>query len=674
MSRIVFGLALLLAAPAFAGNVVLQDDLGTGVDLRFDPIEARATCVDGYTIATSQLNMDFRFLEVSGSTELQTKLSATMGVALTQKLTASSSFAGSFDLGVTDSYTAFVLEVNTVSRNFAQENTDGVNAVCTADAPTDYDDFLDQCGTHWLKAESLGGYIVVLVRGTTLTSQLEAEYEMEGSLPLTEEIGVNTNATARLFEQLQIGAVDATVTLVGLPPLSLGKVESTDIVGLDSSDVGAYVNELYASVHKGLNGPDRNERLPAYGLPLQQHLQTSTGLMRSCGVEIPPEVEEQLICADDAFEAYEASKTSELEKVGRALLDLDFLDAILDDAAHWDWGTDPDVTKDEYRAAAEHIAYCRDEVIPKVSESCAVTHRVGDFENLCDVCEIPDAATLGAALGGCTERELDALAKNLTPVRPYAPGAPHTSVHNTIQSGTIYTLGSLEQDVCLLTGVSGRFEGGGEKVLLQPTAGSWRMQVSSKRSASNERLRAETTCVEKHAFIDLNGRPKWLDESGHHGLQGTSFPDLTHGLTLAGLQGKLDDDGDVAQVLPGAPHGEVRRAGGITNAWGTAFGVMDPANGTAAVRHYTVSSNDVPKKNTNVTTMANADAAVCHLSSVSGDFDGDGESAKVVQGGVNWELKVTAACTDHEGWFGSGDCIERKPVVATASCMFYHQD
>lgn len=674
MSRFVFGLSFLLATPALATPILL-DELGTGLDLRVaGQPDAREICVDGSVNTTSIRSLDFRFVEVFGILELETELSQTMGADLAGKLTASSEFSGNFELDASRSYTAFVLELNTVARNFALMDDDDLNRTCDADIPTDYQKFLHACGTHWLQSEKLGGYIVVLVESTELTTLLEADYEMEGSLPLTEQIGLNTNAAGRLFQQLQYGSLDATVSLVGLPALGFGSANADGIIGLDSSDVNAYVQQLFNDLDAGLNGPDRDTRLAAYGVPLHQNLQSSRGLMLSCGVELPDEVSEGLQCADEAFAAFDRSQKSELDKPGRELLNPPTLERVLAEEARWDWGEEPEENQRRHQEASDHIATCKNDVIPPIADACARAYTDGQYADLCAICAIPTEADLPDSPTGCTELELDALARDLDDVTRYAPDAPGLVAHH-VDQGADEAIGDLDQQVCLLTGVQGAFAGGGEKVLLEPSNGYWRLEVQSRRKEMSERLRARASCVDKDAFIDLGGRPKWLDESANHGPEGTIFPGKKYGLALAGVQGKLDGMGDKAKVDPGALQGAAIRQGSVSHAWGTSFGVDHPRGGEAEVRApQSITSNTHPDRAVNRITLSRSSDAVCYLTSVSGDFDGGGEWARVVREGINWELQVGAACVDQAGFFGTGECLERKEVQASAACMDFDQD
>ncbi len=255
--------------------------------------------------------------------------------------------------------------------------------------------------------------------------------------------------------------------------------------------------------------------------------------------------------------------------------------------------------------------------------------------------------------------------------------------YNWTQGSSTIQMQPVSTHVCVLTRVSGDFDGGGESVMISQKNGWWLMGGTSMQSG----IGGQAYCFVRNAFL-ANGAARWSSDdasvwasssSGCFNFQhnGMWWGDAT--TLLNGIGGKLRTSGDRAQILQsnGAFTPSVMRIdtcqSGYLIAYGLSFFAGTPNSGVLAKywnnTTYIASSGNgcVNSYGVHEVEMAPVNDAMCHFTSIGGggNWDGGGEAVAIYpkfSGGIErWFLRAQ-----------SGYCGESRKTMAQAKC--YRRD
>ncbi len=237
--------------------------------------------------------------------------------------------------------------------------------------------------------------------------------------------------------------------------------------------------------------------------------------------------------------------------------------------------------------------------------------------------------------------------------------------------------------VCVLTKVSGDFDGGGESVRLYQSNGWWFMGGSSQQSG----IGGQAYCFAHNAFL-ANGAARWSsDDASVWASSGSGCNTWQHNgmwwgdatTFINGIGGKLRTSGDRAQIAqsngaftPSAMRVDTCQSGYLI-AYGLSFFAGTPNSGILA-KYWNNTSFKVDSSygcvndyGIHEVAMASVNDAMCHFTSIGGggNWDGGGEAVTIYpkfSGGIErWFLRAQ-----------SGYCYESRKTVAQATC--YRRD
>ena len=234
--------------------------------------------------------------------------------------------------------------------------------------------------------------------------------------------------------------------------------------------------------------------------------------------------------------------------------------------------------------------------------------------------------------------------------------------------------------VCVLTGVSGHFQGGGEKVLLRAQEGGedphWILEGASQQKG----VRATAVCYSKGAFL-TEGTDRAHSTSIGRAVPGSgcrtanvpvAFPNAAS--YISGMSGNFAGGGEMITINH-RPHlisilnvsscqpflagfAQYFRAGSRDT---TRRGFFWGPNNTRAAVHvageYAAASSQGPA----MVRMAPVENAMCYFTRLGGKFRGGGEAAEIVPesnslGMKVWTLRVRSLQAQPHGVFASARC------------------
>jgi hypothetical protein len=302
----------------------------------------------------------------------------------------------------------------------------------------------------------------------------------------------------------------------------------------------------------------------------------------------------------------------------------------------------------------------------------------GTEAQACERCTFPS---------GCSYDELRPVIDGLPSIN-HPDGDPNQpqyfEVSQTTSSSARY-LRPYSTHACFMTGLRGKFVGGGEAVQLdvaeRPNQGLWWLgTVSSQRTEPSEHISGEFHCVKRSLFED---------DSGGGLMGGVGFDEVAEGgveewyesyrnaiYPLAGIRGALDGDDDYAQVVHRAIEGDVafriRAASDYIRADFQEYWLADPFGGTTVLHEGIDNTLGVAELRIQIEQVLNrtrslrmipAREGFCFLSRIRGYFDGRGERVRIVAEDGHWylrgasypdkDLEIWAQCVRYEqmGYF-----------------------
>jgi len=234
---------------------------------------------------------------------------------------------------------------------------------------------------------------------------------------------------------------------------------------------------------------------------------------------------------------------------------------------------------------------------------------------------------------------------------------------------------SADTHYCVLSRVSGHFQGTGEFVQLTVENGKWKLKAGALTAGG---VSAQATCVPKYSFAMADDKKASLiaglvspnaQMSGSCDISTTLIGDAAgKAFFLAGMTGRWNGGGEAISVGPTGPDGAALRAkscAGGTGGWALSyvlrpdkkpvryFSATGPTTDANAATFSDFKAADAeawweifPKLDVKGTAelgpiqMAPVNQAVCGIVAISGKFRGSGEWISVLPKGEHWGLEI----------------------------------
>jgi hypothetical protein len=547
------------------------------------------------------------------------------------------------------------------------------------DHPENVHDFVTECGVEFVSSELKGGYAVLMADLTLLSTSQRREF--------LDRFDANVEADSSiLFDFLNEGATGiGEGDGDGIGDVGGGYALDEVVEFIDSTEFG----ELrWISYQHGLAGfpfgsPPGDQDIGEWGsaqasdwagyLTNVQQKVNAALLDTSTGFE-DPRLGMHLGYATTPYHAVDLDTCDYSFSFGGIECAYDFHTAMdevvapnswvqaqkaaiehrLDHPTSVNWpSNDPQGAQDALADALAMINSC--EFVYDINfDHCQEGLLYGSDAQACERCNVPP---------GCTYDELYDEIYGLPTLNHPSDETRQPEYHEVRQtsSGSAKYLAPVSTHACFLTGLRGKFVGGGEAVQvgteILPNQGLWwTAEVSSQRTESSEHISGEYHCVERSYFEDDSG----------HGLQGSSIFDVMVDdddeqwtepynkaiYPISGIRGALDGDGDFVRVLHRVLLGNaafrVRADSDYIRADFQEYYLGNPHGGVTVLHEDIDNVYQVAELRVEIEEVLNrtrsrrlipARDGFCFLSRVEGFFDGRGERVRVVAEDGYWYLR-----------------------------------
>ena len=544
--------------------------------------------------------------------------------------------------------------------------------------PEDLAEAVENCGTRYVDREQLGGMVVFVADLTQLSTEEKEDIggKIGGDIPIGESatLDLSLNATLQRLANSKYNHLSWSTRTYGfingpdIPPPGewFSELPSAWITYLDeiADDVAvALANEDYEAA---AYGRVLNYTTAPYDQVLYNWCGFNFGITGlECIQDFETLAQPALDPTGDLTGIYE-SVVWKLDNPSRVLWPAPQADAI--DA----YENFRDKFEDCQAGFETQRATCFDSVQDAVDNLTTPTE-INDA--VCQHCDVEP---------GCAVEEFEAMANQLPTAEVFAPGRPYDPLTAYVGNNDDSKIVKMENWICTLSGMGGKFAGLGERVTLGTEFDSttnemyWHGRSDSGRTETTERVFSEYNCVPRSIFTDTTGSGDWISESvqtftiddeeedGQLGLRSKAY-------FVAGIGGSLKGFGERAMVVhPTTPYSYdvgyyIMSQQGPFFASYMGFGLSDAANtqmafwsgdsGADVTAEVITSSENEPDRR--VENLATVSEAFCFLTEISGKFDGGREYVRVVPTRTHWQLIASAA--------------PNKPVKAVARCVYYDQ-
>jgi hypothetical protein len=395
---------------------------------------------------------------------------------------------------------------------------------------SDVAEFIDNCGTQYLSAEELGGYIFMAIDEGTLTRQKATE--------LFEALEINS-ARTNLGANAAIWAIGSIIgsshmleiTSWGLPSL-------TGPLSIMPADWPTIIDELKDDVDLAMGGSNPPLDDASYGSVLKQSFNYyRADQFDSCG--LPANVVHAFDCYWKAQDGLNNPLYSDRLKARVRTIDW-----LLSLSERVEWSDDD--AENAYYAYRDQVNDCLySNVLEDTLASCnqGMAELSGHsydgnlsvwdaaVDHFCDVrCALPPE---------CTVRALDSAFFQLPPYQilppPSAdPPLPDPPGPNPNFRPLMFSVGhdqskllshgshavSVEDELCLFSGWQGKMAGGGEQIVLEidstTPSPQWKLRANSGQTSQDSYVRARAHCINRQRFGTGTVQvTNWLDETNH---------------------------------------------------------------------------------------------------------------------------------------------------------------
>ncbi|WP_230467718.1 hypothetical protein [Lujinxingia vulgaris] len=550
----------------------------------------------------------------------------------------------------------------------------GVESRCAgSDAISELNDFVTDCGTHYIDKETLGGYVVMLADITslderdveTLADYLQVQSPLSGNEelpPLSFDWAID--ATTGLI----LNDVPLDVYVYGLPSPPVARVHEQAWGTTDLKDWGRYIANLRRAVEEAI----RQESIdsPEYGRRVDVDILKYTRTRLEDCEAVSESIHRELSCVQD-LDMHEATLMGPDVLIDHTIAMYAWM---LENPHLVVWpnpGSGPEDTQALYRSAKEQLETCS-AATDRARENChaRLTDEASET-SLCEACAIPE---------GCSEDDLSTLIDGLPPLDSTALTGPLLverlgSAHEAIAG--------YRQMQCVLTGLGGKFAGGGEGVFLETGTfhspqHHWILHTYSRQDEAAEPVYSQYSCVRRDRFIGhdhslwfTHGTLSMVD-THTRGERIEYHGNLSNLVALSGIRGRLAGLGERAEVHMPVDRLDWRVVAssqqGPLQASFMEFGLSSTYTGMhrlyadpeTYVDEFTAHANPYGSTRPHAQTrMAPLDSALCYLTAVGGQFDGGAERIWMSKSEGYWMLNARASAG--------------KEVKASASCVYYDQ-
>ena len=352
--------------------------------------------------------------------------------------------------------------------------------------------------------------------------------------------------------------------------------------------------------------------------------------------------------------------------------------------------TPNDDAVDQYEQWINDYEDCINTTIPDVVGQCHDA-LLAQEEDLCSYCDVPtscDPSTLSTSATALPEAT----------IVPIIDESERTDSFD-LRDGNV-TINSDIDRICTLTRFWGKFDDANDYVALtsDPTNDEWTLAVSS--SDVNGSMNCADLARFEDSQTDVGGSLDWTTFDFSNTLAGSSSNSYglgggTHASAVTGLSGSLRGGGEIITITQGSASPLTKDSmkldkltTGAMTGYATTFGTDNPpSNGPLWSTIDLQKSIELDEDDINLTPsgqtveiaevkLAPLNESICFLERISGQFDGGGESIKLVQKDNHWHLRVSSGCRvlGSGGFLAQGTfCEDRKDIRATARCYKFDQ-
>ncbi|RVU45710.1 hypothetical protein EA187_08055 [Lujinxingia sediminis] len=542
--------------------------------------------------------------------------------------------------------------------------------------PEDLAAAVDNCGTHYVDREQLGGMVVFVADLTKLSTEEREEIggKIGGDIPLNESatLDLSLNATLERLNNSRFNQLVWSTRTYGfvngpdIPPPGewFAELPSAWMTYLDeiADDVAvALANDAWEAA--------------AYGRVLNYTTAPYDQVLYNwCGFDFG-------ITGLECIQDFETLAQPALDPTGDLTGTYESVVWKLDNPSRVLWPAPQADAIDAYENFRGKFEDCQANF--EIQRATCFDSVQDAVDNLSSPTEINDAVCGKCDVEpGCAVDQFVALANQLPTAEVFAPGRPYdpfTAYFGNNEDGKI---AKVDGWICTLSGMGGQFAGLGERVTLGTEFDSttnemyWHGRSDSGRTEVTERVFSEYNCVPRSIFTDTTGSGDWIsepvqtftideeEEIDQLGYRSKAF-------SVAGIGGSLKGFGERAVVEH--PSGtstvdyRIKSEQGPFFASFMGFGLWDAANtqmafwsspqGADVTAEVITTSEGEPDQR--VANLAPVSQAFCFLAEISGKFDGGREYVRVVPTRTHWQLIASAA--------------PNKPVRAVARCVYYDQ-
>ena len=550
--------------------------------------------------------------------------------------------------------------------------------------------FNGNCGTTYIDEQELGGWVLLTTKVTRESSALRADIAKELELNMGASSKTGFSEVAQTLSEYSADLGPIYMNSVGdMKPQNLEEVNpGSGVYEVTISDLGDYKEEMDYRFENEFDGEELHKDVYGVVLDISQE-SYSAPQFKQCGLSDNPEDLRAYTCVTENFTV--ASKlrnsTGEIDQLLKAISDY------LNNAEDYDWNNNKQQTQADLQALQTDLQECKDvsNGVPSKHSRCKYAVNQGSRSNFCDRCKIGEKCSAGSLVDryeGLTD------GVNLERI----PGE-HTT-YEQIRTGTSSHSADAEaRSICVLQKVNGAFADRLDvmKVSHDGAWKDWTLEVADTGPKDIYRMSSRMACADEGEFTDpsnsnsnfyigfLEYTPNWISSGNTYSTRLTNYED--HAAAVNYYSGTSNGLGEYVRInekeiiknegtedqkerpideLIVGNAAKSRYDNGIKGgAIRFGFYNSDRPGGVEKDRK-SVDSNGYQKA-----FLANVDEALCYLTKVSGEFDGAGEHASVVQDGYSWKLRTGAVCQKRIPRKRNKKDCDRKEIQAQARCYYY---
>ena len=568
-------------------------------------------------------------------------------------------------------FLSVLVSLPTVSKEITAQSVVDLDATCNYEPAESVYEFIDRCGTEFLEAEHRGVLILLVADITNDPEYMTYERVLNSNVVQnTQNIDVDLADLAMAGHDIEWEVLPLTDPGVSIDPSS-SILNSNGL--LPSSNWNTYVAEIQDKFLNSSGGIKNDE----FGEVLRQTFRLYSGnFVEDCGdFSVPSE----LGCYNKVANAQKRIELSETltREYQRALW-------VHDNQSRVEFAATPNNdAATQYSDWISDYETCVEKILPRVMSQCHDA-LLAEEENLCIYCDIRDVcdpnslATRAAAL---PEATIVPIIDESERTDSFDLQDPNTSIDSPIDR------------ICVLSSFHGEFSTGYDRVELvaDPPNNQWTLEVGGYGVSGG------MNCAEVSKFVDpqvsAGGSLDWYlnsysnTQTSQQPATSISIGAGTYASAVAGLKGSLRGGGESIDISYGFPSSMqlANQSGTLMEGYATSFGTMNPSAGAPAWSQ--LDDDDLTEQDLNEEPsyevldraeikLAPLSESICFLEKISGQFDGSGESVKLLQIDNHWHLRISAGCKvqGSGGFLAQGDyCQVRKDIRARARCYKFDQ-